>query len=1090
MSDQESKPTRPNFAGRLANLFTESRLTFPLAMAILLFGLIGLSFTPREENPQIIVPAAEVRVSFPGLLPDEIEHLLLTPLESVLGGIDGVKHTYGLAVEGEARVTVEFEVGEDKEDALVQLYDHVLRQRHLLPTGATEPQIISIDPDNVPLFVVTLASSVYDDYQLRRMAEQMTERLRNLEDVGQARVVGGRSREVRVNLDPKRLQVFGVTLNQIRDAIFAGNISTPLGLHVNQNSNQMIRVVGRLTNAAEVEEIIVVIHEDRPVRIRDLATVTDGPPEQRNHYTRFSYGPADPQFKTFGHVEMAAVSIAVSKRSGVNAVPLTRAIRKRVAQMQTSLLPNGVKLIVTRDDGQKADRAVSTLVGHLAIAVGIVSLILFVFLDRRSTIIVVVAIPLVFSVVMGFDLLWGPTLNRITLYALILVLGMLVDDVIVVIENIHRHFQQIPPNASIAVRTQAAVRATNEIGNPTILATITVVLVFLSLILVTGMLGQYFRPITFNVPVAMLASLVIAFTFTPWAARRWLPKTEKKLESSKPDRLQKLYRAICKPLMGSTALRRLFALGVVALMALSFIQPSWQFIRAEGVTGASPWFGVPLGFLPKDNKNTFLVHIHLPETSPLEVTDRAAREMESLLLKNPYVVNLQTSVGIPAVIDFNSQLRGSSGNIGPQFAEIRVNLVLKHLRSTTSIDLVKALRPAIREIAARYPNSNFQLIEDPPGPPVRATVLAELYGSDFEGLYGLSNKVVHAFRNTHDMAEIWGSVAFPLSEFHIRIDRDKAALSGVAVADVSRVLRTLVVGEHLSTLKISGERTAVPIVLKVPGDRRIDPEILQQVYVTNNKNNRIPLSELTKVMLESGPRPIMHKNGERVIYVGGELEASAPVYAILDLDKRLDNLALPDNTTLETGNLRLDEIRPNILDGYKLLWDGEIRLTLDAFRDMGLALGMALTMIFMLLVAYYRSFTTPLIAMASVPLAFIGVFPGHWLLNTTFSAASMVGVIALAGVVVRNALLIIDFIHDYRSQGNSLEDSALEAGAVRLRPILLTTISTALGMAVMVPDPTFGGLAISLIFGAISSALLTVFVTPLLFVWWTYNPTK
>ena len=1078
-----------NLPGRLARYFVESRLTVLMGLALLGFGFVGLILTPREENPQIIVPAAEVSVALPGSTPLEVEHLLLSPLESELASIDGVKHVYGTAVMGLAKVLVEFKVGENKDDALVRLYDHVLRNRHRLPPGANEPSIQAIDIDDVPVFTVTLASQEYTDHELRRMAERMLERLRSVKGVGIGYVVGGLPREIRIEVLPEQLQAFGVTVDQLAAAVRDANVDHSMGTRVYEAENRALRVDGLLQTAKQVGDIVVFSDGSRLVRVSDLAQVVDGPPRERAQMTRFAFGTGDPGSKDHGKTEMAAATLAVAKRTGVNAVDLTEELRRRVAQMKNGFLPPDVSVIITRDDGVKADQTVTQLVEHLFIAIGAVALVLLIFLGRRAAVIVALTIPLVFSVVIGADLLAGPTLNRITLYALILGLGMLVDDAIVVIENIHRHYDLLPPDADKKARAKAAIIATHEIGNPTTLATFTVVTVFLSLILVTGMLGQYFYPITFNVPVAMIASLIIAYSVTPWLSRRWLltaighagPHKDDVIRGAEPQHLQRLYKALMTPLLNHRWLRHLFYLVVSLLLILSFLQPAWQFLRPQGLAGEVSPLGVPLAFLPKDDKNTFLVHIHLPETTPLEVTDRAAREVGELLRHHPLVTNYQTYVGIPSVVDFNGQLKGSAQLIGPQYAEIRVNLVDKFERTSSSIDLVRALRPDVEEIAARYPGGIIQLMEDPPGPPVRATVLAELYGPDHDVLDKLAHQVANEFKNTYDMAEVHASIPFDLVEYRFQVRRDEAALAGFTPAQVSQALVRLMYGEVLTYSHPQGERSPVPIKLHVPREQRIDPQLLERAFVTNPEGKKVPLSELVKVVEAKQLKPINHKDTERVQYVGGELAASAPVYAVLDLDRRLDGMGVMGGDVLQTANLGFQPVRANTLEGYKLLWEGELRLTLDAFRDMGLALGMALAVIYLLLVGYYRSFGLPLLVMSAIPLAFIGVFPAHWALGQTFSAASMVGVIALAGVVVRNSLLIIDFIQDYQKQGYALDDAVREAGAVRLRPIMLTTLAIALGTAIMVPDPVFGGLAIALIFGAISSALLVVFIVPLLY---------
>jgi multidrug efflux pump subunit AcrB len=1071
-----------NFAGKLARTFVESRLVILIIIGIVLYGSIGLIFTPREENPQIVVPGVEVRIAWPGVQPLEVEHALLRPLETLLGAIDGVKHTYGTAVSGMAIVQVEFHVGEHKENALVRVYDHVLRNRDQLPVESGEPQIKNIDVDDVPVFTLSLASAHYSDFELHRMAERVLERLRNVPGIGVNYIVGGRQRELRISVDPERLRAFSIPVQQIVAAVQTANQATQLGSRVIAGETRQIRLEGHLRSAAEVRELVVGTHENRTVHLRDIAEVIDGPPEEYSHYTRFLFGAADPRALATADSEMASVTIAIAKRTGIDAVPFTEQLRERLDQVRDGLLPPDVHVIVTRDDGLKADHTVNRLVEHIFIAVGSVTIVLLLFLGWRAAIIVLLAVPLVIFVVLGSDLLAGPTLNRISLYALILSLGMLVDDAIVVIENAHRNYKKLPAGADRESKEAAVIHSTNEIGNPTTLATFTVVVVFLSLFLVTGMLGQYFRPLTFNLPVAMMTSLLLAYTVTPWMIRRWLPTGgHDGDESTGYDWLQRGFQVLFTPLVTRPRLRHSFYAVVALLLTLSLLQPAWQFIRPQGVSGAVSFLGVPLAFLPKANKNTFLVSLHMPDDAPLETTDRLVREIEDLLVAHEEVQNIEVYTGIPSVVDFNGQLRGSSARVGPQFAGIRVNLTDKTQRDIESIAIVHELRPQIKALASRYPQAMVQLIEDPPGPPVRATVMAELYGGDHDKLVSLAKDVEKAFIETYDMAEVFTSVTTDVTEYRVSVDREKAALSGISTAQVMAALTQLIPGETLGFAHIQGERVPVPIRFKVSRQLRIDPEQLERIRVTNDQGQHVSLSELTRVEQVKHPRPILHKDTERVEYVGGELRDSAPVYAILALDKRLDGQALNSDARLQTANLRFNAVRPDTMEGYKLLWEGELRLTLDAFRDMGLALMMALAAIYLLLVGYYRSFRLPLLAMVSIPLALIGVFPGHWMLGVTFSAASMIGVIALAGVVVRNSLLIIDFIQAYQAQGFPLDDAIREAATVRLRPILLTTLAIICGTAIMVPDAVIGGLAISLIFGAASSALFTVFVIPLLY---------
>jgi len=1042
-------------------------------------GVLAVALTAREENPQIIVPGAEIFVSLPGASAQEVEQLVVNPLEAIVREIPGVDHTYATAVNSLAIVTVQFEVGEDKEKSLVKLYDRVLGKRDQLPKDAANPLIKSVDVDDVPIITVTLASETYDDYALKRLADRMTERLRSLETVSVAFVQGGRDREVRIELDPERLLAFGITLNQIQTVLKAGNLAVPMRTQVRRGKNSSIYLDAFLTSANDVDRIIVGVYEGRPIYVEDVADVIDAPPEERDTLSRFAFGPADSRFGATQAPEIPAVTIAVAKKTGTNAVFVADDVLERIERMRQNIVPEDVHIVVTRNDGAKADEAVNNLIEHMGIAILSVFVVIVLFLGIKEALIVGITVPLILALTLGADYLFGPTINRVTLFALILSLGLLVDAAIVVIENIHRHYK----NLQTGDKREVTVIATNEIGNPTNLATFAIMLVFGSLVVVTGMSGQYFFPIAFNVPIAMLTSLLVAYIVTPWAANRWLkPGEGHGLEDhDSKDRLHRFYHWVITPLLDRRRYRYLTMLVVLSVIALSMLQPAWQFIRSDGVSGPLSAGGVALALLPKDNKNTFNVTIDMPEVTPVEVTDQIAREVGERLRANPYVANYQTWIGQAGVIDFNGLLRGAGNKRGAHVAEIRVNLLDKKLRGISSIKLVRELRPEMEAIQERYPGSVIQLVEDPPGPPVRATVLAEIYGKDLEKLREISSRVSKAFNETYDMVEVHDTEVADVRQYKIVVDKEKAALSGVTAAEVAQAIRWLVDGDDMGRLHISGEKHAVPIRLHIPRQYQIDPVLLSRVFVTSRRGNKIPLSELTKVIPDWEDRPILHKDYERVTYVGGELTHTAPVYAVVDLDRRLDNMEIGDGNRLTTGNLRLQSIVPDTIDGYQLLWDGEIRLTLDTFRDMNNALAIALAFIYLLLVGYYRSFMIPLVAMSAIPLGLAGVFPGHWLMGQPFTATSMIGVIALAGVVVRNSLLIIDFVQDYMKLGMPLREAVSEAGAVRLRPILLTAMAIVLGSAVMLSDPVFGGLAISLIFGTIASTILTLIVVPVLF---------
>lgn len=1068
--------TTPNLnsAGRLARLFVTSRLTVLFMMACALLGVLAMTLTPREENPQIIVPAAEVRVVLPGASAAEIEELVIRPLEGIVKQIDGVDHTFATAVNSMGVLAVQFKVSEDRERSLVKLYTRVIGQRDRLPADAGTPLIRGVDVDDVPIVTVTLASETYDDYAMKRLADRLMEGLRSLEGVSAISVKGGRDREMRIELDPERLQAFGVTLDQVRGVLSASNVAAPLGTMVQQGQNHPLFLDGFLVSAQDLERLIVGGNGSRPIYLGDVAKVLDGPPNERSTLSRFAYGPADARFGASTQPEIAAVTLALAKNPGTNAVVVASAALERIERMRRQFVPPEVELVVTRDDGAKADASVTGLIEHLGVAIVAVFLVTAVFLGFREALILGVTVPLILALTLGADYLTGLTINRVSLFALILSLGLLVDAAIVVVENIHRSYSRLGNKD----KREATVLATNEIGNPTNLATLAVMLVFGSLLVVSGMPGQYFYPIAFNVPVAMAASLLVAYVVVPWAAHRWLEPGED--HDMGQYRLHRFYRRAMSPLIDQPR-RRWIVFSVASLaIVLSALQGAWQFMRPAGVGGAQAYFGVEISMMPKDDKNTFNITLDMPTPTPVEQTDRLAREIGAVLRREPEVLNYQVWVGEAGVIDFNGLLRGAGGKLGSNVAEIRVNLRNKAERSPTSVDIVRKLRPQIGVVTERFPGSTVQLVEDPPGPPSRATVLAEIYSQDLPQLRSLSTQVAAAFRQTYDMVEVSDSEVEDVQQHRLTVDREKAALSGLSVAEVAIALRRLIDGEELGRVHAPGEKNTVPIRLQIPRRHQIDPALLTRVHLTNRQGLSVPLSELVRVQSATADRPIQHKDGERVTYVGGELGSTSQVYAVLDLDRRLDGLELADGSRLTTGNLRLGAVAPDTLDGPRLLWGGELRQTLDTYGDMLRALSLALIFIFLSLVAYYQSFSLPLVAMSAIPLGLAGIFPGHWILGQPFSAPSMIGIIALAGVVVRNSLLIIDFVLDNQRQGMALREAILEAGAARLRPILLTALAIILGSAIMLTDPVFSGLAISLIFGTLASTVLTVIVVPIL----------
>ncbi len=1067
-----------NMAGVIANYFVSSKLTVLFIIACALLGLVAITQTPREENPQIIVPSATVYVALPGASSVEVEQLVLNPLEAIISEITQVDHIYGTAMNSLAIVSVQFEIGEDKERSLVKLYDRILGQRDRLPSDAQAPVIKSVDVDDVPIVTVTLASESYDDYALKRLADRMLEHIRSLETVSVAYVKGGRDREIQVELNPERLQTFGIAIDHARDMLSASNIAGSIGSLVQQGQNNQLFLNGFIESLDDVRRTVIGKHSGHLIYIEDVATVVDAAPTERNTVSRFAFGPADSRFNRSHDPEIPAVTLAVAKKQGSNAVFAADDILERVQRMQKEFIPNEVQVIVTRNDGQKADESVNGLIKNLGMAVVVVFIVTMLFLGFKEALIVGLSVPLILALTLGADYLFGPTINRITLFAMILSLGMLVDAPIVVVENIHRHYQ----NLGTDCKKKATLLAVNEIGSPTNLATFAIMLVFISLLMLTGMPAPYFFPLTFNVPVTMFASLVVAYIVAPWAANRWLKpgECEGLDDVDQENKLHRLYRSMIEPLIDHAKARNLLFIGVIVLLLGALLQPAWQFIRPQGVSGPTSLGGVEMGMLPKDNKNTFNITVDMPESTPVEITDRVVREVGKILRTEPDIINYQTWVGEAGIIDFNGLLRGAGEKKGSYVAEIRVNLTNKNERDATSIEIARQLRPKLFAIQSAYPGSVIKLAEDPPGPPVRATVLAEIYGTDAQVLKHISSQVAKAFNNTYDVIEVQDSEVEDVREYRITVDKEKAAYSGINTTQISAALQQLASNEIVSRVHLSGEKHPVPIRVYVPYRYQIDPQRLSRVYVSNDQGEKLPLSEFIHIDLTWKDRPILHKDNEQVTYVGAEMAKTTPFYAVIDLDKRLDGMALPDYSQLKTGNLKFTEQMPDTTQGYQLLWNGEMRMTLDIYRDLSNALGLSFLAMFLLLVAYYHSFSIPLIAMTTIPLGLIGIFPGHWMLGQMISGPSIIGLIALAGVVVRNSLLIIDFVHDFIQQGMPLREAVCEAGAVRLRSILLTATSTALGTSFMLHDPVFGGLAISLIFGTVVATILTLLVIPVL----------
>jgi multidrug efflux pump subunit AcrB len=1066
-----------NVAGRLAGFFVDSKLTPLLILGVLAFGTLALLLTPREENPQILVPAAQVSVALPGASAQEVERLLLTPLEAALSEMPDVKHTYGTASNALASVQVEFDVGVPKEAALVRVYDKVEQLRPRLPPQTGAPAITPIDADDVPVVTVTLASADYDDYALKRIAERMAERLRSVRGVSVVQVYGGHDRELRIEIEPERMQAFGVTLDQGLARLAASNLALSVGDITENGRRANVYLDNQLGSAQDLQRLVVGESRGRLIYLEDVAQLVDGPPQYPRSMARLAFGPADARFATLGGTELPAVTIAVAKKAGENAVRIGHEVQARVRHMQREMVPSGVEVVTTRNDGDKADDAVNTLVEHLGIAILTVVGTLLLTLGWREGLMVMLVVPLVMLSVVMADGFAGVTINRVALFALILSLGSLVDDAIVVVENIYRHYSDNPTGD----RRALAVLAVAEIGNATNFATFSMMAVFAAMIVVSGMPGEFFFPIVFNLPTAMFTSLVFAYVVTPWAARRWL-RPKPLLGDFKAHSAQAYgaYDRVLCLLLDRPRARKLLYVAMGALIGLAALMPAWQYLRPAGPVGEKSFLGLLMTFLPKDDINTFNIFVDLPEHASVETTDALVREVGRELRATPEVTNYLIALAQPGVTDLSNLLRGSLSRFGAHQAEVRVNLSHRRDRTRTSLDIVAELRKRLHALAQRYPGSVIRTFDDPPGPPSRAKVLAEVYGTDITHMRQVAARVRQEFEATPGMAEVFDSVTEPVRRHRMVVDEEKAALSGVTTRQVADVLSVLFEGATVGRVHLPDERNVVPIRIEVPRREELRPQELDRIQLGNAAGQVVPLSELVRVEDALEDEPILHKDNERVIFVGGEYLTGAGLYAVLGLNERLRGIDAGGGG-LRIGNLGLYDEPPDTIGGTNVLWEGETRMMLDAYRDMTFALLLAISVVYLMLVAYYRSFAIPLVALAALPLAFIGVFPGHWLMGAEFSGASMVGIIALVGMVVRASLLIIEFGRDAEAQGMTLREAMRTACALRLRPIVLTSLTNILGATIMLLDPVFRGLAISVIFGTLFSTGLTMIVVPAMY---------
>jgi len=1065
-----------NIAGRLARDFLKNPLTPVIAFVLLLFGAIALMMTPREENPQIDVPSANVIVVYPGASAKEVQNIIVEPLSRKLNAMTNVDHIYGMSMNSVGVVTVVFEIGQNKEKSISKLYDRVMQNMNLLPKGAWQPLVKPIDIDEVPILTFTLASKKYNDAELYRMAQRLLTPLAEVDNVSIVGIKGGHKKQFNVTISAEKLSAYHLSLGQVADALQKGNVDYPLGHFENGKFSIPVEYNGFIKTLSDVKNLLVANYQGRPIYLKDIAIITDTANYQDKHYTYFIAGQS---FEENGDIKgetLNQVTVFVAKKRGTNAVFVAEDTIKKMDKIK-KLLPAGVEVAITRNDGHKANEAVNELVFHLVISIGIIVILLIVMLGFRESLIVSFTVPLILAATLFVGMLAGQTINRITLFALILSLGLLVDSAIVVIENIHRHFSMGDKS-----KEHAAIFATNEIGNPTNIATLAIILAFIPMFFVGGMMGPYMAPIPFNVPVAMLASLVVAYIFTPWAAQFLPDHGNHEPFDIKKGKAYKAFNSLLRPMLESRMKRGIFILSLVVLTV--------------GAIMLLPAKVVLFKMLPGANKNTFNITIDLPTGASIQTTKEIVSKIENRLKTEKGITDIESFIGMGGVVDFNGLLRGTSLKKGENLAEIRVNLKDLHERAESSIDMVSRLRPVLQKLGKPY-NANIKLVEDPPGPPVIATLLMEVSGGTEAGRLILGKKIEELYKQTKGVVDIDVMADDSIVKYEIIPDKVKAGLLGITTKQIADVLGIGIKGGVIGVTHIPSEKEQVGIFVRFNKNSRNSIKDLEKIKIMSMTTHRmVPLSEVVKTKAVPFGGMITSKDLKQIVMVTGEMDKRGSLYALTDIFFHLKDEGLKGYSITYDGNPRLNLVAVNNKTGekYNLVWDGEWKITFDTFRDLGSAFGGAVVMIFLLMVAYYKNFRIPRIVLSAVPLTFIGVLPGHYITSlfteplmgspAYFTATSMIGFIALAGIVVRNALLLIDFTNDLVKSGISLNDAVVEAAATRFRPILLTALAIILASSVIVLDPVWQGLAVSLMFGVMVSTILSLFVIPVLY--WRY----
>ncbi len=1050
--------TEIGLAGKVARAFIDSKLTPLIVVASILLGLGAVAMLPREEEPQIVVPMIDVFVQMPGASAKEVEERVTKPMEKLLWEVPGVEYIYSTSSPGMAMAVVRFYVGQDEEGAIVRLNQKMLANFDLIPPGASQPLVKPRSIDDVPILALTLSSDRYDHFTLRRVAAQIHDQIKEINDVSEVKIIGGERRQIRVLLDEARMPAYNVAPAAILPALEQSNRQSQSGGFSSGNREFLVETGGFLHSAEEVGAVVIGVFNDRPVYLRDVAKIEDGPEEPADYVlfgkgTAFQVPPSggkDSNAKLIppeGGTTSAqpAVTISVAKRKGVNAIEIADKVLEKVERLKGNLIPSDVTII----------------------AIFSVAVLIWLTLGFRESGVVAIAIPVTLALTLAVFYFYGYTLNRITLFALIFSIGILVDDAIVVVENIARHYC-LPENKVCPVR-DIAVEAVDEVGNPTILATFAVVAAILPMAFVGGLMGPYMKPIPVGATAAMIFSLLVAFIVTPWASLRLIKRGHRRegghdRGDGEEGRMTKLYRAVMSKLIRAPKWRYGFLIGVVLLLIASMALVGLKLVRVK--------------MLPFDNKSEFQVIIDMPEGAPLEQTAAVTREIGDYIRAVPEVTDYQMYVGTASPYNFNGLVRHYFLRRGPNVADIQVNLVPKGERDAQSHDIAKRVRPRIREIAKRY-DARVKIAEVPPGPPVLQTLVAEIYGPEYSRQLQIAKQIRDIFDQTPGVVDVDSYVEDDQPKYRFVVDKEKAAINGVSAEQVATTLRIAVEGMNAGLLHQPQEKEDASISLRLARAERSSVGDLKQIKVMGRRGALVPLGELVRVEEGVADKSIYHKNLMPVTYVTGDVAGSeeSPVYAILKLNEAIKQLKLPEGYSME----RYVASQPFIVDKYAMKWDGEWHITYEVFRDLGVAFAAVLVLIYILVVGWFQSFKTPLTIMAAIPFSLVGILPAHGLMGAFFTATSMIGFIAGAGIVVRNSIILVDFVELRLKQGMPLAEAVIDAGAVRFRPMMLTAAAVAVGAFVILFDPIFQGLAISLMAGEIASLLLSRMTVPVLY---------